>query len=183
VYFVRHAQSDASVHDELRRPLTQQGAADARRLAQAMRAFPIVRIYSSPYRRSVLTVEPLAQALRLAVEIREGLREREIGAWVDDFHGYCRRQWGDFDFALDGGESLRQAQSRNIAQVQALIEGNEGGSIVIGTHGTALSLILNHYDPAFGVRAFESIVGRMPWVVLCRFQDGRLTDWHEMDTG
>jgi 2,3-bisphosphoglycerate-dependent phosphoglycerate mutase len=143
----------------------------------------ITRVYSSPCRRAVLTVEPLARALGLAVELREDLRERQIGAWVDDFREYYRRQWDDFDYRLDGGESLRQAQSRNIAQVQVLIEENLGKSITVGTHGTALSLILNYYDSTFDVHGFEFIVDRMPWVVVCHFHGTSMTDWQEIDLG
>lgn len=183
VYFIRHAPSDVSVRDEMLRPLTPRGAEDARRVARVLASRPIAGIYSSPYRRSISTVKPLAGALGLPVEIREDLGERRVGAWVDDFREYYRRQWSDFDYRLDGGESLREAQARNVARVRTLVEEDAGLSMAVGTHGTALSLILNHYDPTFDVRGFEAIVDRMPWVVLCRFEGTRMMDWSEVDIG
>jgi len=181
IYFVRHARPDYTVRDDRERPLTTQGAADAQRIAQALLPCSIARVYSSPYRRVVQTVEPLARERGLSVEIREDLRERQKGTRVADFREFARRQWSDFDYHLDGGESLREAQSRNIVQVRALLAENLGRSIVAGTHGTALSLILNHYDSTFGLGAFESIVDRMPWVVSCDFRSVSMTDWREFE--
>lgn len=44
-------------------------------------------------------------------------------------------------------------------------------NIVIGSHGTALSTIINYYDKSFGYENFEKIRTLMPWIVKFTFQD------------
>jgi 2,3-bisphosphoglycerate-dependent phosphoglycerate mutase len=43
--------------------------------------------------------------------------------------------------------------------------------VAIGTHGTALSTIINHYNPAFGYDDFWNIVDKMPYILCFEFDD------------
>ena len=81
-----------------------------------------------------------------------------------------RRRWADFDFHEDGGECLRDVQRRNVAALFDLLDANPGGTVVVGTHGTALSTILNHFDPAFGCDDFLRIIDWMPYIVEMTFE-------------
>ena len=45
-----------------------------------------------------------------------------------------------------------------------------GKTVVIGTHGTALSTILNYYDTSFGLNDFLRIVNWMPYIVELTFE-------------
>ena len=58
------------------RPLTPDGREAAARLARELGDEDIAAVYSSPYPRAMQTVEPLAAALDLEVEIVPDLRER-----------------------------------------------------------------------------------------------------------
>ena len=62
-------------------------------------------------------------------------------------------------------------QARNIEVIQEILAQNEGKNIVIGTHGTALSAILDYYTP-FGLEGFMRILDWMPYVVEVDF-DGQ----------
>ena len=42
--------------------------------------------------------------------------------------------------------------------------------ITLGSHGTALSTIVNYYQPDFGYGDFEQIRAVMPWVVHFEFE-------------
>ena len=44
---------------------------------------------------------------------------------------------------LPGGESLRSVQERNIAALTDILTAERDKTVVVGTHGTALSTILN----------------------------------------
>jgi len=55
------------------RPLDTRGLADARRLPMALAGYPIERVVSSPHRRCVDSVRPLARDRGVDVEIREEL--------------------------------------------------------------------------------------------------------------
>ena len=47
-------------------------------------------------------------------------------------------------------------------------------TIVIGTHGTALSTIMNYYDPEFGCDEFLRIIDWMPYIVELDFENGNM---------
>ena len=78
-------------------------------------------------------------------------------------------QWDDFDYKLSDGECLSEVQKRNIQALNKVLEEYAGKSIAIGSHGTALSTIINYYDKSFGHAEFEKIRGLMPWVVEFSF--------------
>lgn len=170
VYFVRHAKPDFSVKDDRLRPLTEAGLQDSLKVTRALEGRRVDRIFSSPYRRACDTVLDLARARHLPITMVEDFRERRVdGAWIEDFLAFSRRQWADFDYKLEGGESLREVQQRNVSALHALLERHAGEHVVIGTHGTALSTLFNFFDPGFGFDAFWSLVDRMPYLVRFRF--------------
>ena len=52
----------------------------------------------------------------------------------------------------------------------ALLREHPGGRIAVGFHGTALSTVLHHYDPAFGFDEFWDMSERMPWCAHLSFE-------------
>jgi 8-oxo-dGTP diphosphatase len=79
---IRHARAgDRSewTDDDRRRPLDARGLAQADALVDELSRFSLTRILSSPYDRCVQTVEPLATARGLGVELAEELGEEEQG--------------------------------------------------------------------------------------------------------
>lgn len=180
IFFIRHAQSDFTWKDELTRPLTEQGLRDAKQLPQLFNQKRIDAIYCSPYKRSIQTLTPLANHIQQPIQIDEDLRERSIGKWVENFHAYSQQQWTDFTFKLEHGESLAEVQSRNIRAIHAMLERHPEQTIVVGTHGTALSTILNHYDPAFRYQKFLEIVDLMPYLMQLTFHQTTYLSREEM---
>lgn len=173
VYFVRHAQPNTKNHDDLTRELTEQGVADSFRIAAFFQETHIDAVYASPYKRAVDTVAPCAQSKELMIQLRADFRERKISdEWISGFQDYAQRQWADFDYSLPSGESLREVQRRNIAALQDLLTRHPNQSILIGTHGTALSTILQYYRPAFGYAAFQQLQPLMPCIFRLLF-DGQ----------
>ena len=61
-------------------------------------------------------------------------------------------------------------QVRNVAAVLKMAAENPGTSIVIGTHGTAVSTIINYFNPAFGFADFYSIIDKTSYILRCVFQ-------------
>ena len=51
----------------------------------------------------------------------------------------------DHDYHEEGGESIAMVQNRNIESLNEILSDNTDKDIVLGTHGTALSTILNFY--------------------------------------
>ena len=50
---------------------------------------------------------------------------------------------------------------------------------MLGTHGTALSTILNYYDPGWDCDSFLRIIDWMPFVVALDFDGTRYLSWRE----
>ena len=182
VYFVRHAQPNYDNHDDLTRELTEKGLQDRLKVVEALKDIPVHAVLSSPYKRAIDTVQPLADRLGLPVETEADFRERKVGdGWLEDFTSFAKGQWADFDFALEHGESLRQVQQRNVAALQRALKANEGKTIVIGSHGTALSTLVEYYAPGFGYEGFDRIRNVMPWVVRFTFAGTACLEVKEME--
>jgi 8-oxo-dGTP diphosphatase len=75
---IRHARAGERAEwqgDDRRRPLDKRGRRQAQALVDELAEFPLTRILSSPYDRCVQTVEPLAAARGLQIEVRDELGE------------------------------------------------------------------------------------------------------------
>ena len=78
VYLLRHARAgrrSAWAGDDDLRPLTKVGKRQAASIVELLGDARITRIVSSPYVRCRQSVEPLAQQLRLAVDLADALAE------------------------------------------------------------------------------------------------------------
>ncbi len=170
VYFVRHAQPNIENHTDAARELTEKGLRDRLLVEAYLRPEAIDAVLSSPYRRAVDTVRPIAERRGLAIELVDDFRERKVGpGWIEDFGSFTRRQWEDLSYKLPGGESLGEVQARNLRALEDVLTAHGSETVVIGTHGTALSTIINAYEPTFGYAQFEEIKNLMPWLVKFTF--------------
>jgi broad specificity phosphatase PhoE len=83
VHVIRHAKAKNRLEwtegDELR-PLTKRGRREAAGLAERVRAEPPDRLVSSPSRRCIETLEPLASEFDLPIETTDLLEEGADGA-------------------------------------------------------------------------------------------------------
>ena len=169
MYFVRHCQSDHTKSgDECLRPLTKEGLDDSHAVLHYLKDKNIDVFISSPYKRSYDTIAKAAEYYYLQIKTDERLRERKSGKNGNTFELFKKR-WVDKNYAEPDGESLYSVQKRNIEALKEIIEIYRDKNIVIGTHGTALSTILNYYNPAFGCDSFMRIIGYMPYIVKLEF--------------
>lgn len=166
VYFVRHAQPNYHNHDDFSRELTEKGLVDSGLVTKFLSDKLIHAVFSSPYKRAIDTVKDFSDKYGYEINIINEFRERKIDSvWIDDFTSFAICQWKNFDYKLSDGETLHEVQKRNIAALDDLLEKFENKNVVIGSHGTALSTIINYYDNTFGYEDFEKIKTLMPWIV------------------
>lgn len=128
VELVRHAAAysrDRWEADDGRRPLDDTGQAQASRLADALprSGAGIAAVVSSPARRCVQTVAPLAEALELPVTT-DPLYEEVGEVPVDD----AGDRW--VDAAWKGGRAL--------AAIERLTEQHAGARVVVCSHGDVI---------------------------------------------
>jgi len=173
IYFIRHAESDPSVRDGRIRPLTEKGLADRRLATEYLYDKNIDTILSSPFKRAVDTIAEFAEKNGLEIETVEDFREqkssRGMGRDNPDHYSFLERQWADFSYALSEGECFAEVQGRNIAALNDVLTRYKNNNIVIGTHGTALSTIINYYDNTYGFEDFMAMVNILPWAVKAEF--------------
>jgi len=182
IFFVRHAEPDLSIHDDYSRPLTPKGASDCSLVIDLLHDKKIDVVLSSPFKRAVDTVLPFANSANLQVETIEDFRERKVDSgWIDDFNAFTKKQWEDFTYKLTDGECLLEVQERNIKALKQILDQHSGRNIVVGTHGTALSTIINYYNNAYGYEDFKAIAGIFPWVVKMEFDGKTCLEIEQMD--
>lgn len=172
VFFVRHAEPNYDNHDDMLRELSPKGLADRSKVTDFLFSKDIDVVLSSPFKRAVDTVKDFADSKGLSIEIVDDFRERRVDSvWIEDFSAFSRRQWDDFSYKLSDGECLKEVQERNISALNEVLSRYSGKNIVIGSHGTALSTMINYYDPSFGFADFDKIRFVMPWIVEFVFDD------------
>ena len=173
LYFVRHAEPNYNNHDDLTRELTENGLRDRHKAARWLADKNATLVLSSPYKRSVDTVQPIADAIgQKEIETYYDLRERTVcDEWLYCFDEYAKNQWSDFTYKLEGGECLGEVQARNVAAINEIVKKYAGHNIAIGSHGTALSTIIHYYtDGKWNFDDFQRIKKVMPFIVKLVFE-------------
>lgn len=169
IFFVRHAQPEHVWEDDRTRPLTIEGTADCKIVLEFFKDKKIDIFYSSPYKRSFDTISDTANFFEKKIITDERFREREKGLNGNNF-GMFEKRWNDHNYHEENGESINMVQTRNIAALTEILTNHKDQTIVIGTHGTALSTILNYYNPAFGCKDFLRIIDWMPYIIELNFE-------------
>lgn len=168
IYFIRHAQPDHDWDDDRTRPLSDGGLQDSRRVTEFLRNIKIDYYISSPYKRSIDTIKKSALEHGKDIIMDERLRERERGSNGNDLEMFQKR-WDNFDFHEECGESLNMVQKRNLEAIFEILNNHKDENIVIGTHGTALSMILNYFKPSYCCNDFLRIIDFMPYIIRLDF--------------
>jgi 2,3-bisphosphoglycerate-dependent phosphoglycerate mutase len=161
IIMVRHADSPFIFGEERTRGLSEEGFADAKRVADLLSQIEIDHIISSPYIRAIQTVQYLADNKGLPVILYEELIERSIkgldykAIW-DLLFKAIEKSFIDLDYALEGGESTRMAQKRAIPTIEEMLKDYHGKTVIIGTHGNIMTIIMNHYNKNYGFDFWNS---------------------------
>jgi len=185
VYFIRHAESDTSIRDGRIRPLTQKGFLSRVLVTEFLQDKNINAVLSSPYKRAIDTISDFAEKNRLEINIVEDFREQKSSSDMrrdnPDFRNALERQWADFTYAFSDGECLKKVQERNIAAFNNVLTHYKNKNIAIGTHATALSVIINYYDNSYGFKNFEEMEHKFPWAVKIVFDELRCVEIEKID--
>lgn len=182
--FIRHGETDWNrrqcFQGQLDVPLNSNGLQQAARLGQRLAAERCDGFFTSDLQRARQTAAPLAAAWAREPVAVPALREQGFGVWEGlDFAAIQARypelwpRWlahDDPDFALPGGESMRQFHTRVLGAVQALVDGAGAGQrLVVVTHGGVLDMLWRsaHGLPLRGLRECaipNTGLNRLRWV-------------------
>jgi len=132
--------------------LNERGRAQAQALAESLEKFPIKAIYASPLERAVETARPLAQALKMEVEIRPGLRDADVGIWTGMEIKKLRKNplWKVVQEApsrarFPQGESVLEEQTRIVNEIEAIYEKHSKEMVAVIFHADPIKLAVAHY--------------------------------------
>lgn len=155
---IRHGENDFVKEGRLagRLPgvhLNKEGLHQVEILAEKLADAPIKAVYSSPLERAVETAQPIASAHSLALNLRTGLLEIDIGEWQGQKIKDLRRKkiWKTVQnipsqMQFPGGETFVEAQSRICLELEALsILHGEKDLIVCVSHADPIKLAAAYY--------------------------------------
>lgn len=180
---VRHAESPFVFGEERSRGLSEDGLKAAMQVANLLDSEEIHCIVSSTYERAKQTVQFLAERKGLPIVEYEELRERPIkgldyqSSWKELLKA-IETSFSDIDYALEGGESTRQAQHRVIPIINMLLEEYQGKNIAIGTHGNIMTIIINFFNKNYGYEFWNST--SKPDIYKLAFSNGQLQSVERM---
>lgn len=153
VYMVRHGESPKEGNDRTR-GLTEKGYLDAGRVTDILKDEKIDAVISSPYIRSILTVEKIAQQIGQKVLVFEDLKERIFSTGNNrladkELNKILEKSFLDPNFSLEGGESNADCQKRAIKVLKELLDTFKNKKVVIGTHGAVMTLMMGYFDSSY----------------------------------
>lgn len=154
IYVIRHCEAEGQPAEA---KLTDEGLKQALELAELFLETKIDRIISSPYKRAIQSIQPLANRLNIEVEVNSLLSERVLSTnSYSDWYEKLRNTFGDFELKFEGGESSQDAVNR-IVQVFESVYNSEVENTIIVTHGNLMALLLNYFNENFGFNDWESL--------------------------
>ncbi|MDM5234139.1 histidine phosphatase family protein [Lysinibacillus pakistanensis] len=160
IYMVRHGESPKE-GNERTRGLTKKGTLDAGRVADILKDEKIDVVVSSPYIRSILTVEKITQQIGQEVLVYEDLKERKFSSEnkrLDDqiLEQILEKSFFEFNFSIDDGESNAECQTRAIKILKELLDTFKNKKVVIGTHGAVMTLMMGYFDSSYDLNFLYS---------------------------
>lgn len=153
IYLVRHAQCIGNVEKRLTGyhdyELTEEGKIQAQNLAEYLRDVKFDCIFSSPFKRTVNTVQPIAEMQGLEIEIYRDLSEMNFGS----YDGYTWEEVDKLDktilhnsqkeiMGIPKQEKTEHVQERMMSVIKNLAEENLNKTILICSHGISIEAFL-----------------------------------------
>ena len=129
-----------------KRILSIEGEEASKKLASEKALQTVQFIYTSPFVMSIGTAKYLAQKLELEISIRREIGERILGNLGDKkIRMITEIQENDFDYRLNGGESLNDVKKRMVRFVNRLLEEHADKTIALFTHNVAITCLLSNW--------------------------------------
>lgn len=170
LYIIRHCEAEGQPSEA---QLTAKGFKQALDVAECFSEINIDRIISSPYRRAIQSIEPLANQLDIEIEINRKLTERVLSTKShSDWLVKLRSTFDDFDLKFEGGESSHQAMNR-IVEVVEQVFNSEFENTIIVTHGNLMALLLHYYNESFGFYGWKNLSN--PDIFLLKNKSNKVT--------
>jgi len=170
IYVIRHCEAEGQLPEA---QLTDRGLEQALDLSEFFSDIQIDRIISSPYKRAIDSIKPLAKRLNIEVEIDRKLSERVLSTKnLSDWCEKLRTTFDDIELKFEGGESSRDAIKRIVQVVEEVFSSKDKNTIIV-THGNLMSLLIKHFTNEFGFDNRKNLSN--PDVLLLKNENNKVT--------
>ena len=148
IVLVRHGRTALNAAGQLRGradpPLDECGNAEADRLASALSRIQVASVISSPRRRALQTATPIASLHEVAVQVADGLDDRDYGPWTSHSRDEVVLRFGSLDTA-PGIEARATFEKRVLSafhRIAATSLGPDDGLLVLVAHDAVNRVLL-----------------------------------------
>lgn len=156
LYLIRHGATQLTAEDRFSGAanvyLSEEGRAQAERLAQRLADDNIAAVYTSPLDRTMETAVILARPHGLDSIARDGLREISHGHWEGMARKEVEARFPDeyiswetdpFTFAPEGGESGISVLARALPVIREIVVAHRDKNVVVVSHKATIRLVLS----------------------------------------
>jgi broad specificity phosphatase PhoE len=174
IFLVRHGATVLSAEDRFAGAtdveLSDEGRAQAERLAERLADEDIGVAYASPMRRTRETASILAASHRLDVRTNDAFREIDHGRWEKMTRAEVESRYPDeyaaweadpFTFAPEGGESGLAVMARALPALRDLVVAHAGAKVLLVSHKATIRLVLSSVL-GFDARGYRDRLDQSP---------------------
>ena len=159
IFLVRHGETEWNLQNRLQgnkdSPLTPDGIQQALGVKKSLEQFTIDHAYVSPLKRARDTIEIILKDRKVAVAIKDNLREINLGPW----EGKTRQEtalshpdeylafWKKPDlFHLLGADTFQELQYRIVEEFESIFANGKNTNNLVVSHWIAIKVALAHYS-------------------------------------
>lgn len=174
VFLVRHGQTEYNRRRimqgrRINASLNEMGRSQAEALGDRFADIRFDAIYASSLNRAIETASAIMdrQPDRLNVRCRTAFDEMSWGRFegmgsspeLQNMLDRVFSEWqaGNFEYEVEGGESILDVQKRAVDGFNDVIERHEGGTVLIVAHGRLLRVLLASLLPEFGLPRMQEL--------------------------
>lgn len=156
LYLIRHGATQLTMEDRFSGAenvfLSEEGRAQAERLADRLADDDIAAVYASPLDRTMTTANIIAKPHSLTPLQQDGLREISHGHWEGMTRKEVEQKFSDeytawesdpFTFAPEGGESGISVLARALPVIREIVVTHKDRNIAVVSHKATIRLILS----------------------------------------
>lgn len=158
IYISRHSEpisfnllnyidEEKQQYENERLVLSENGERIAKKLSECEEMQKIDVVFSSHYIRAISTAKYVAERNNLKININKQFGERIHGVdkWDNLPSDFGEKQFNDWDYKLENGESLNEVSKRMYNGLIDVLEKYSGKNILIVSHGMAFTCLLSMF--------------------------------------
>ncbi|TXC93450.1 histidine phosphatase family protein [Metabacillus litoralis] len=154
IYVIRHCEAEGQSPEA---QLTGVGMEQALALSDFFSNTKIDRMISSPYKRAIDSISPLAKRCNINIEIDRKLAERILSTKnLPDWFEKLRSTFDDLELKFEGGESSEEAMNRIVEVIEEAFRRTNKTTVIV-THGNLMSLLLRYFNKDFGFEEWRRL--------------------------